>query len=536
MSFKDEYLAVRNKEHSPSWKINFISENTYDAITPNKVNIILSSKVNRELNPNQYQSTMLWYHSLAWLKIIARDFSDFVFIDHVIDSYYDFLLTNESEMVFSSLTSQDHLVAEQIRSVTYLLACEKFTNIAKAEVILRKLASWAQIPGNIVNNNHGMMLALAMLHLPMFIKVENNPSQNTTQFASRRLIEIIEDAFDSTGLCKENTPAYHYFYIVFLRQVINELEVIELNFDYSHTLLVIQEVLCIAENTLALTSLPDGTLPPFGDGNFVTKAFTKHIENAEFFSSESGFYSFKHKKNRSRYFSIKCGYSSVTHKHSDDSAIFYWYDGFPIITDAGFLNYDWKDEDNILVKSQRGHSGAFYRKFDEYYPAVFYRDTKNLENNRIQSNIEMDKIDGKTVITANMVIDKVYRTKRIIKFSHLNNILIFDEFSSTDVKAKKCIRFLVPKQHSVIKEDSNIIISNEKFTMTIRHTAGVVTIEKGVTESSKNIKGWVVGRAFSELSECWVIEISLSDMENSVTTNLLFEEKNIDSNFWGCPR
>lgn len=528
MSSKNEYLAVRNKELSPSWSIVFVSENTYDAITPNKVNITLSPKINRKLNPNQYQSTMLWYHSLAWLKIIAKKFSDFNFINHVVDSYYDFMLSDESEIVFLSLTSQDHLVAEQIRSLTYLLACEKFTNKVKAEFILRNLASWGQIPGNIVNNNHGMMLALAMLHLPMFIKMENKSSQDMTQLASRRLIEIIEDAFDDAGLCKENTPAYHYFYIMFLRQIINELEVIELNFDCSHTLITIQEILYIAQTSLSLISLPDGTLPPFGDGNLVKKTFTKNIENAEFFSPQSGFYSFKHKKNRSRYFSIKCGYSSVTHKHCDDSSIFYWYDGFPVITDAGFLNYDWRDEDNILVKSQRGHSGAFYRKFDKYYPAIFYKDAKKLENNRIQSTMQMDKIEGNTIITAKTVIDEIYNTKRIIKFSHLNNILIFDDFSSTDIKADKCIRFLVPIQHSVSKEDNNIIISNKNFTMTIRYTAGIVTIEKGVTKSSKHIKGWIAEKAFSELSECWVIEISLSDKENSVITNLLFEEKNID--------
>lgn len=526
-----DYIKLRDADITPSWTIELLDINRYNAITPNKFLIILSDDVNTTFDINetpQYQSTMLWYHSLAWLRVIYKEHEDYNFVNQFIDAYHIFINSQISEDIFNTLTSRDHLVAEQVKNLTYLLAQDdtKFTNKENILEILSKLVEWAILPNNIVNNNHGMMLASALLHIPLFVKMTSSKEANIINLASNRLTEIVEGAFDSYGLCNENTPAYQNFYIKFLRQQIAELKFIT-DYDSRYSVVIDQlsAILKIAEHTLSLIALPNGELPPFGDSNISSQKIVKQLEFAEFYSLESGFYSIKHRKLRSRYFSMKCGYSSSTHKHSDDTSIFYWYDGMPVITDAGFLNYDWKDSSNVLVKSQRGHSGAFYYKYDDLYPITLYRDGS--DKSRVSSKMSVEKLDDSlTLIKGEVCIDNRYNIERTIKFSHLNNILISDHFSTNDHSEilEKCVRFLVPYEHKIELFEGYVLISNQKFNLKLIYKAGVVSIKSGVRKNNIPYEGWVVNTPFKDLKRCNTIEIYLESEEDSLVTNLLFEE------------
>lgn len=528
-----DYISLRNKDITPSWNITQISHNHYEAITPNKFLIELSNYVNTTFDINktpQYQSTMLWYHSLAWLRIIYNNNNNDKFVNDFIDTYYAFINSELSDTIFSTLTSRDHLVAEQIRNLTYLLAQDdmRFSNKENTRNILIKLTNWAIIPSNILNNNHGMMLVSALLHIPLFIEMPEIEKNNFINTLSNRLVEIIESAFDNYGLCNENTPIYQNFYIKFLKNQISELSFFE-KYDVRYSVITakLSEILSTAEHTLSLIALPTGELPPFGDGNNVNnQRIVKPLDFAEFYSLDSGFYAYKHKKLRSRYFSMKCGYASATHKHSDDTSIFYWYDGCPIITDAGFLNYDWKDPKNVLVKSQRGHSGAFYYKYDDLYPITLYRD--GLSSSRIISGMSVEKQNNLTLIKGFICIDKKYHVERTVKFSHLNNILILDNFnikdSSEKEKLEKCIRFLVPIEHTVELYDKYVLISNTTFNLKLVYKSGTICIKRGHMKDGIPYEGWIVNTPFKDLKECNTIEIHLGANENSSIVNLLLEE------------
>lgn len=526
-----DYISLRNKDITPSWNITQISHNHYEAITPNKFLIELSNYVNTTFDINktpQYQSTMLWYHSLAWLRIIYNTNNNDKFVNDFIDAYHAFINSELSDTIFSTLTSRDHLVAEQIRNLTYLLVQDstRFSNKENTRNILIKLTNWAIIPSNILNNNHGMMLASALLHIPLFIEMPEIEKTNFINTLSNRLVEIIESAFDSYGLCNENTPIYQNFYIKFLKNQISELNFFE-KYDVHYSIITtkLSEILSTAEHTLTLIALPTGELPPFGDGNNVNaQKIVKPLDFAEFYSLDSGFYACKHKKLRSRYFSMKCGYASATHKHSDDTSIFYWYDGSPIITDAGFLNYDWRDPENVLVKSQRGHSGAFYYKYDDLYPITLYRD--GLSNSRITSAMSVEKQNNLTTLKGSVCIDEKYGVERTIKFSHLNNILILDNFKIKDSpeKLEKCVRFLVPVEHIIELHDEYILISNTKFNLKLIYKTGTVSIKKGHLKNGIPYEGWIVNTPFKDLKECNTIEIHLGANENTSIVNLLLEE------------
>ncbi|MBE2899206.1 hypothetical protein HPC37_10645 [Pasteurellaceae bacterium 20609_3] len=223
------YLKLRNKDISPNWNIQYSTINdVYDAVTPNKFGIKLEIKVDNTFDVNttpQYQSTMLWYHSLAWLRIIYNQYQDYNFVNKYIDNYYEFIKSKKCEDIFDTLTSRDHLVAEQIRNLTYLLLQpdEEITSKDKITKILPYLINWSILPGNIANNNHGMMLASALLHVPLFLDMPFKKRNKLVKLASKRLVEILNGAFDSSGLCNENTHSYHKFYIKFLVQQIFEL-------------------------------------------------------------------------------------------------------------------------------------------------------------------------------------------------------------------------------------------------------------------------------------------------------------------------
>ncbi|POY44602.1 hypothetical protein C3007_04640 [Avibacterium gallinarum] len=526
-----EYISLRNSDIIPSWSIKPVSTNVYEAITPNKLNIQLSNNINdtfSSIDTPQYQSTMLWYHSLSWLRIIFNKYYDYEFVNNFIDIYYNFLNSQESQIIFDTLTSRDHLVAEQIRNLTYFLVQEdnKFFNKKKARSILLTLIDWAIQPSNIANNNHGMMLASSLLHTPLFLNIDPLLENNIINLASKRLIEIIKSAFDAYGLCNENTPAYQKFYIKFLKQQICELLFLkEYEPRYSVIADELDDIMKIAQHTLDLIALPNGTLPPFGDGNLSSQTMANQLDYAEFYSLDSGFYSIKHKRFRSRYFSMKCGYSSTTHKHSDDTSIFYWYDGIPIITDAGFLNYDWKDPCNVLVKSQRGHSGAFYYKYDHFYPIALYQDGSS-EKSRILSHMIVNKEGNLTIIKGSVTIDHVYHVERTVQFSHLNNILITDRFRVEEDSRyiEKCARFLIPSEHKIEKHEGFLLISNDKFILKLIYKSGNVVIKKGVIRNSIPYGGWIVKTPFKSLQECNTIEIFLDKDENFLVINLLLEE------------
>ncbi|HDL5444483.1 TPA: hypothetical protein PXD46_002315, partial [Mannheimia haemolytica] len=91
-----DYISLRNKDITPSWEIKPIGLNHYEAITPNKFLIELLNQVNTTFDINktpQYQSTMLWYHSLAWLRIIYNKYQDYGFVNNFIDDYCSFVLS-----------------------------------------------------------------------------------------------------------------------------------------------------------------------------------------------------------------------------------------------------------------------------------------------------------------------------------------------------------------------------------------------------------------------------------------------------------
>ncbi|WP_421084324.1 heparinase II/III domain-containing protein [Rothia nasimurium] len=513
------YLAGRAKDFNPAWTISQVDETTYTARTPNQVPLTLTTPDNYTYVPeNQYQSTMLWYHSLAWLKVIATQYQDYEFINKALKDYYLFVFSDAYEETLATLTSRDHLTAEQIRSLTYLLATEKVEEPWLCHQMLLKLTGWAMDSQNVKNNNHGMMMMAALLHVPLFIDLDS--PKELRDYATRHLINIVENAFDSSGLCRENSPIYHRFYITYLTRLIEELQFIfpaDAEADVTDTL---KGILNRAERSIQEIALPDGTLPPFGDGNTSPAFYEIASGTSSFYSAESGFFCSKKGTEKQKYFSIKSGYSSITHKHADDTSIFYWYNGKPIITDAGFFNYDWQDPRTLAVKTQLGHSGAFYRRYDHLYPAALYPLNKEP---RVRSNLSHIIEGNLNILTANSIVDDTYRVERTVRFSHLNNILIEDKFSVKDESAEKVVRFLINKDFGLQKTDTGLQVTGPDFTLDIIvKRSQNISYDSGVVDDDQPIKGWVTDRPFHTLKPCWIIEIT--PQANSVLTNLILQE------------
>ena len=140
--------------------------------------------------------------------------------------------------------------------------------------------------------------------------------------------------------------------------------------------------------------------------------------------------------------------------------------------------------------------------------------------------MNVEKLENLTIIKGNVCIDNKYNVEREVKFSHLNNILILDRFTSNELAEdlEKCIRFLIPIEHKVELYSDYVLISNTTFKLKLIYKSGTVSIKKGILKNGQPYEGWVVNTPFKDLKECNTIEIHLNSHEYTSIVNLLLEE------------
>ncbi|OKL48487.1 hypothetical protein BSR28_01985 [Boudabousia liubingyangii] len=515
-SLKSAYLKFREKDTFPNWTFNF-TDSKWIIQTPNKVSFEVPKNFEWTILPSeQYQSTLMWIYSLNWLQAYLQQSSnpDSERVFSIIRSFRDFVSSPLGEERLGTLTSRDHMTAELIRSLCYLLIKIEDSDLDQVLLeLLTKFLNWSLNPENIANNNHGMMLSNAILHSCHLLVFSQN--KEVFEYALMHLKTIVSNAFDSSGLCVENTPSYHAFYIRYIEALLKEAEFITKNgSEYIHFL---EEILSKAKISLAKTVLPNGLLPPLGDGHLSSVNRDLGLLNdGDFFSQESGFYC---NRTGNLYFSFKCGQSSITHKHSDDNSIFLFYKDKPIILDCGFYNYDWQDPVTQCVKSQRGHSGPYWRKFDPLYPATLYKQGAE----RVKTQIVISRDKESTCLSGISTIDDQYKTIRTIDISSPSKFRINDKFVGPD-NEEAVVRFLINPDFSINIQGTSIYCENTDVTLEFNFDfSPKINLTKGNYDPSES--GWYAND-FGIYSPCWCIEIAPSAQSNSLNTSISLTPKN----------
>lgn len=499
------YQEFRRGEATLTWSVEPNGSGGYLVKTPNRVEVCVDESIQWDQIPeSQYQSTLLWLYSLVYLKKIVDEYDDLRFAAVLTKSFADFVRSNLGQERLATLTSRDHMTAEYVKTLTYLLTFPEFEAQEQARTLVSDGIKWAIEPGHIASNNHGMMLCVSILHGLRFIDTQDRDS--IEEQSTQTLSEIVRNAFDSNGICTENSPAYHAFYIRFLNTVIEEAQILE--GSYESLISELQELLSLAHEALATTALPDGKLPPLGDGN-TSGAVIEATKEGTMFSPETGFYSHK---SQGVYFSMKCGMATITHKHADDNSIFLWANGEQVIADAGLYNYDWKEPLTVSVKSQLGHSGPFFEKFDDYYPATLYRH----DNVRVVGELTLGHSDDQmNQLVGRSTIDGQFTAIRKVSFLVPTSLEIFDSFEAPQGEPR-VVRFLIPGNFSVEIAGSTLRATSSVNKLTLSFEHEHIQLTRG-DRSGAVPKGWIAD-GFGSISPAWLVEVRLPDSRSSHTT------------------
>lgn len=257
----------------------------------------------------------------------------------------------------NSIPSADHAAA------TRLHACLEAAEIATEPGFRTSLAEVAHVTLEWIcddrtyrPNNHGLMTSIALLAWHVAVERPLGDSK-VKDIAVRRIIGLAEKAFDDNGMCDENTVGYHNFNLRCYDQVmqLQAVEHIDEAFDR-----VLRPILERADVALGHCMLQDNTIPTVGDSARV-KVNARPSINASGDYSLSGFGVIK---NERLYLSMICGGRSEIHKHHDDTSLTLWYDGQPLIVDAGSYLYDRTNPYRVSIESSYGHSGIFVEDVD----------------------------------------------------------------------------------------------------------------------------------------------------------------------------
>lgn len=478
-----------------TWKVDRLAASQLSVSTPNGASLVVSSETDWSYVPDeQMQSTLLWMYSMVYLRIQLERSSEPSDVAPIFAACSDFLMSDNGEARLQTLTSRDHLMAEVILTALYLSSWSDFPERCKARELVEHVVAWAEKPGSIRVNNHGLMLTSAVIYALSAMGEEGTDRFTEMETTLQR---IVEAAFDSTGLCVENSPAYHAFHLRFLGEMVRSGE--SPHSPIRKLRSRIAEISAMGQSALEAVALPDGSLPPLGDGNKVAKA-VQRTGPVVHYSKDSGFYS---ERDEESYLSMKCGQSSIVHKHMDDNSLFWAPLGETVFTDAGIYNYDWSDRFTLAVKSQRGHTMPRFSKFDQVYPASYYRMD---EIPKVMAELHMDRTDGVATVSGTSTILGNYTARRRVSFKGLEAIHIQDSFEGPKDGLPK-VRFLVPSSFAFTVLDSRRIkLLGDRIECLIEASCDLVACVSGADDGNL-ADGWVATK-LNQLEPAWALDFA----------------------------
>lgn len=498
----EDYLANHSDSMirigSPLWKLRGDFHSHFEVSLPNQIEVdfpLVAPDYGRS-DYEQRQSTLLWVHSLGHLPQLLSVTQNSTTVTALLESYSTFVDSDVWADLSSQMTSLDHAVAMRIRSVCMLAA--QFTIMGRplpkaVESILRHDLSWAGDVGNYVQNNHGMMLAAAVLHVRyMFPAIV---SQEEELLAEAQLQKIVLNAFDSQWICRENTASYQAFYINFCKEVLKFANAAGRSTRFASTL---SDMIELAANTLRTLILPNGDYPAMGDSGSSPSGYVS--TDGVLLTEDSGLFVDKHD---GIYRTFKCGYSSHVHKHADDTSLTLSIDADELILDGGLHSYDWKNPFTRAVKSQRGHSGVFFPKFDDLYPGTLY----NPSDSRVASTLKrLGATPAVAELSGESLIDGSHFVRRTATFGE-GSIAVQDCYSTHDGSNDLAVqRFLLPANAEMTMTQGEIRIDTSKSWMTIQFDPlREASIRTGTTEPIPY--GWI-SRSWGQKTPCVSVDIA----------------------------
>lgn len=431
-------------------------------------------------------SDNLWLFSLHYLPEMFRMGMQKLTLDLAV-SFYSFSTTQDFQNHRKrALSSWDHATALRIEAMSALYAqaleaAAPLTARAAIYDLLRADLEWAFDHRNIRLNNHGLMLATAVLTGARVIG--EGPRQSgprLQQYGADCIARILTYVFGDDGYCNENSPYYSLFYLRKLRELRSKHAAA---LAETGTIGLVDDVLRRGASSLSTVVYSDGGIPPLGDSH---RTGSRHPSTAgTFVSRRTGFWVHK---DHDMYVSLKCGGESATHKHVDDSSMTLQYRSTDIFMDSGYHSYTSNIDTRVrALKTQIGHSGLFFRELDDSTPAEIYR------NHLIATTIDApDDARCPTVVCSYTAHGRntAYRTVQVPGPDH---VVIVDDYHTLDGWSP-VQRFILPAHARVTHEQGRVLLAvgGVETEMSFHYP---LTCELVTGEESHPHRGWAAMQA-----------------------------------------
>lgn len=335
-----------------------------------ELSVQVAGRINWEIEfIDNKASKDLWFYSFIFLDYLVKAYvvkNEPAYwvraLEYYVD-YHNWKQTNLNAQV--RFFNDEHAVSNRSLIISQLLHVANRNGYSHlTEMFVKDLAEhadWLACDEHYVNNNHGVMMDRALLNIfvqfrdidvSRWFDVVN--AKSWLDKALSRLNVMIGKTFDSNGCCTENSPSYHMLNLslfgaidAFLRK--HGIE----NASFNS---ILKRALDVANFMIH----EDGSLPLIGDSEkkasvYVSESLNKGKYGIGYFP-ESGFSVIKEK---GFYLSFKCGGSSFSHRHIDDTSVTLRLEGLDFICDAGMYNYESGNKLRRYFVSHNAHSGFF---------------------------------------------------------------------------------------------------------------------------------------------------------------------------------
>src|SRR5699024_3959126 len=362
------------------------------------------------------------------------------------------------------MNSQDHCLALNLRTCARIIINPEFVDTAlrvTAVELAESLVRVVEQADHFKPNNHGLMLALAVLHAeyanPQIGRREGRfvDSEYCIDFLNRTFEFVISDS----GLVAENSPSYQGLWVEWLRE---SAEVVERLYQQQELSERYRELAERVRQNLRFFIVDQHRMLPIGDGGSVTQA-TVPPRQGVFVSEPDGYYI--ENNGAGTVVAFNCGFRYGTHKHADDQAIRLLIAGEEVIADAGAYSYDMNDPRVLRATSQRGHSSVFFPKFDDISGPHFYPWLNAFE--RIRTDFTQTKDEVVREFRTQRVIDETFKVSRILTSAPKMAYLRIDDFATGPSEECPGVRFLIPREHDVVVDGRRVVIKSSKFIVAL---------------------------------------------------------------------
>ncbi|WP_303951289.1 heparinase II/III family protein [Desulfovibrio piger] len=383
-NLKEEFLNKQTPKQIEVAAQNWISgtidlgDNSLDKI-PYSIDDIQWDNLPITKNSNTF---LLYFYGLRGIYLLTHSFkltkkNEYIHCAlKIINSHYNYII---SVLPKNRMLNNDHALAERIENIVYLYACikESSIDIQIDEEIFDFLISDAinkLFDPKIYqkNHNHGLIADKALLIGIYFI----GNKDEKINFVVQRLHEQMKYGFYDDGVHKENSFDYHISMLNLLigcQQALTEMNYknIQLNSFINN-----------AKKFCIYALKPNAARPLFGDskgwvGNHPPqissyadrqldyilsggKTGDKPTELSPLFPS-SGYLFFRQHfeyKNflAATWLSLRCGYTTRTHKHRDDMSLCLYSKGVDIFIDPGMYNFLYRHPMRDYMESMAAHT------------------------------------------------------------------------------------------------------------------------------------------------------------------------------------